>query len=195
MKFSIRNHQEAVSINETFWNGAFTYASKELNIEHHHAEVVCFFFPMSTERKVKFKLFSLGATGLTDLGAMFYVLSGGPAGRMIKTFFHEMTHVKQLLMGELVEKPRHRLWKGGQFDKKEYADAPWEKEANAFSDKAYEQFLRREVTRVMADESVHAYHPAILQLRCMFVQDDVFRLTQEVHREREKHALASSPRD
>jgi hypothetical protein len=146
---------------------------------------------------VRFKHFSFGAAGLTERGAMFYVVAGAhlaPAGQMVKTFFHELTHVKQLLMGELIEKRRIVVWRGEKWDKREYAFAPWEVEANRFSDKSYDRFLRREVTRIMADENVHAYnvHAA---LHGVFPDDDVFRLTQELHREREKRALASSPRD
>jgi hypothetical protein len=147
------------------------------------------------ERAVKFRYFSLGATGLTDLGAMFYVVTEDfqTDGSMVKTFFHEMTHVRQLLMGDLKHKRRNIVWKGENWDKREYAFAPWEKEANAFSDKSYVAFLRREVTRLMRDENVHAYHPSVQRLRHMFPQGDLYRLTQELHRERERQTLALSP--
>jgi hypothetical protein len=202
MKFEVHNKQETVSIDDAFWNRAFTFASRELQIEHHHAMVACVFIPLDLERTVKFKAFSLGATGLSEDGAWFYVVAAKSLtdGRMVKTFFHELTHVKQLLMGQLINKHRHIVWKEEgkkeeKWDKREYSFAPWETEANAFSDKAYEAFLRREVTRAMADKNVHAYHPAILQLQCMFVQDDVFRLTQELHRERGQLGSASAEKN
>jgi hypothetical protein len=197
MKFKIQNMQEAVPIDEVFWNRAFNYASRELQIEHHCARVDCYFIPLDLERKVKFKHFNLGATEVTEHGAMFYVVTAKSLtnGSMVKTFFHEMTHVKQLLMRELIQKTRHRVWKGEKWDRREYAFAPWEMEANTFSDNAYETFLRREVTRVMAKESVHAYHPYITKLRSMFPEEEVFRLTQELHRDRERQAIVSSPRD
>jgi hypothetical protein len=202
MKFTICNKQNAVSIDEDFWKRAFNYAATELGIEHHRAEVACFFIPMEAERGIKFKMFSLGATGLTYEGAMFYVVSTTPPtaadflfehqesnnGRMVKTFFHEMTHVKQLLMGELIPKQRRRylIWKGEKWDNREYSYAPWEVEAAAFSEKAYQQFMQREVNRVMQDENVHAYHPSVRQLCLMFSEDEVFHLTQGVYKERER---------
>jgi hypothetical protein len=198
MNFTIHNKQTTVPIDTTFWNRAFTYAARELQIEHHHATVVCFFIPLPMERKVKFKYFTLGATGLTDVGVMFYVVTAAnlmSEGRMVKTFFHEMTHVKQLLMGELINTPRSIVWKGEKWDKREYAFAPWEMEADTFSERSYERFLRREVTRRMQDESVTAYHASVLDLRFVFPQDDVFRLTQELHREREMSQVVTNQPD
>jgi hypothetical protein len=198
MKFTIHNKQTTVLIDTTFWNRAFTYAAKELQIEHHHAQVDCFFIPLPMERKVKFKYFTLGATGLTDVGVMFYVVTAAnlvSEGRMVKTFFHEMTHVKQFIMGELINKPRSFVWKGEKWDKREYAFAPWEMEADTFSERSYERFLRREVTRRMQDESVNAYHVSVLDLRFVFPQDDVFRLTQELHREREMSQVVTNQQD
>lgn len=201
MKFTIHiNKHTVISIDEVFWKRAFNYAARQLNIEHHHATVDCFFIPIDFEKMVKFKYFSLGATSLTEQGAVFYVVTAAHlalTGQMVKTFFHELTHVKQLLMGELVAKRKARsiVWKGEKWDKREYAFAPWEAEANTFSDKSYDRFLRREVTRIMADENAHAYdvHAA---LRGVFPQDDVFQVTRGLHREREKCApAASSERD
>jgi hypothetical protein len=196
MKFIIHDEQSAIDVDESFWNRAFNYASRELQIEYHCAEIDCFFIPLNMERAVKFKAFTLGSTGLTDLGAMFYVVTEDflTDGSMVKTFFHEMTHVRQLLMRDLIPKSRSIVWKGEKWDKREYAFAPWEKEANTFSAKSYDTFLRREVTRLMQDENIHAYHPSVRALRRMFPQDDVFRLTQELHRERESRAFIAPPR-
>jgi hypothetical protein len=47
----------------------------------------------------------------------------------------------------------------------------------------------------MQDEDVHAYHPSVTQLRFMFPQEEVFRLTQNVYKERERQARLSSGRD
>jgi hypothetical protein len=196
MTFTVCNKQTLVPIDKAFWTRAFNYASRELQVEHHRAAVVCFFIPMNLEREVKFKNFALGATDLHQGGAWFYVCTGAPVeGYMVKTFFHEMTHVKQLLMGELVVKPRGYVWKKEKWDKREYAFAPWEIEANAFSTKAYECFLRREATSRMQDKNVNAYHPSIRELHSVFAKEDVFHLTQELHREREKQEFASSPHD
>jgi hypothetical protein len=197
MNFKVFNNQKLVPISEAFWTSAFDYASRELQIEHHRADVVCAFIPTDLERKVKFKHFALGATDLHQGGAWFYICTGAPVeGYMVKTFFHEMTHVKQLLMGELIVKPRSYVWKTEKWDKREYSFSPWEIEANEFSKKSYKCFLRREVTRRMQDKNVSAYHPSIRELRSVFAQEDVFRLTRELHREREKQALvASSSRD
>jgi hypothetical protein len=201
MKFTICNKQNAVTIDEAFWKRAFNYAATELQIEHLFANVGCFFIPMDFERKVKFKGgFSFGSTGLWNDGVAFYVVTSMPLtpsdnGRMVKTFFHEMTHVKQLLISELIQKPRHRIWKGEKWDNGEYSFAPWEVEARAFSDKSYDKFLHREVSRVMQDENVHAYHPSVQQLWLVFPQDEVFRVPQNVHKQRERQALLSSGRD
>jgi hypothetical protein len=156
MKFTIHNKQKAASIDESFWKRAFNYAATELQIEHLCAEVHCFFIEMKTEREVKFKGgLSLGATGLVEGGAWFYVVStpgmecphfpdrdlairassSSNRSQMVKTFFHEMTHVKQLLIGELILKPRYWRWKGEKWDRREYSFAPWEVEAQTFSDK------------------------------------------------------------
>ena len=88
-----------------------------------------------------------GGTKLYDDGLVIVLFGPKPPGQMIKTFFHEMTHVKQHLVGELIDKPRHRMWKGEKWDNKLYSDAPWEVEARTFSDVAYYKFLRCEVNR------------------------------------------------
>jgi hypothetical protein len=211
MKFTIGNKQTTVSIDEDFWKRAFNFAARELQIEHHCAEVDCLFIPMEAERKIKFTgAMSLGATGLAKDGAWFYVvatpganflertfISGNPRNysQMVKTFFHEMTHVKQLLMGELILKPRCWMWKGEKWDRREYSFAPWEVEAQTFADKAYAKFQQGEVSRVMRDDDVHAYHPSVMQLCHMFPKEEVLCLTQEVYKERERQALLSSGRD
>ena len=189
MKFTVYNEQQEVPIAETLWRRAFHYAAGELQIEHHHAHVACFFLPAAAERKMKFKhAFTAGASGLAKDGAVFFVIASKDleGGRMIKTFFHELTHVKQLLMSELIAKRTARSieWKGEKWDKQEYAFAPWEIEANAWSAKFYESFLRQEVSRIMKDANNHAYHVRSA-LRLVFPDDDLFRLTQELHRERE----------
>jgi hypothetical protein len=212
MQFTIHNKQNTASIDEEFWKRAFAYAAKELQIEYHSAEVHCLFIEMEMERTVKLNggAMILGATALLPVGAGFYVVATSGhsfpqfagigvddhnQGQMIKTFFHEMTHVKQLLVGELIVRPRHRKWKGEKWDNREYSFAPWEVEANAFSDKAYAKFQEREINRVMQDATVHAYHPAVMQLCAMFPKDEVFGLTQKVHEERERQALLSSGRN
>jgi len=189
MKFTIYNEQTVVAIDEEIWNRAFNYAVKELQVEYHRAAVTCFFIPFR-DRMIKVKPFTSGGTVLTEQGALFYIVAAKTFtdGRMVKTFFHEMAHVRQLLMGDLIQKPRHTRWKGEKWDKKEYSFAPWEKEAEAFSVKAYDRFLRLEVTTLMADESVHAYHPSMSKLYRIFPQDDVFGVTQEMHRQRESKA-------
>ena len=218
MKFVTHDEQKTVTINEAFWQRAFNYAVKELQVEYHHAEVDCFFIPHDVERHVKFKgNFQSGATGLSDRGAWFYIatipvftktdvatmspekklvvgtLLEEEKQRMVTTFFHEMTHVKQLLVGELISKPRGNVWKGEKYHKREYSFSPWEKEAEAFEKKAYDCFLKKEVAQIMATENANAYTE---MLKGVFPDDDVFRVTQEIHWEREKCApAASSERD
>jgi hypothetical protein len=176
MKFTIHNRQKAVSIDDDFWKRAFNYAANELQIGCLHAEVHCVFIEMDMERKTRFKKGTaiLGATNVIEGGAMLYVVASDQmdpkvqyirrglglhdrlksSGQMVTTFFHEMTHVKQLLVEELIVKPRCVMWKGEKWDKREYSFAPWEVEAQTFSDKAYDKFLQREVNRVMQDEEV-----------------------------------------
>src|SRR6516162_2285093 len=139
IRFFIHNKQDAVAIDEPLWTRASDYAAKELRIEYHRARVDCLFIPKEVERKVKFKHFSAGASGITPVGAFFYVVAERslPKGSMIRTFFHEMTHIKQLLMRELKVTPRRYIWKREIWDRREYSCAPWEEEARAFADKAY----------------------------------------------------------
>ena len=47
----------------------------------------------------------------------------------------------------------------------------------------------------MCGEGVNAYHPSVTWLHSVFPKDEVFCLTQEVHKERERQALLSSGRD
>ncbi len=212
MKFTVHNKQTTVSIDESFWKRAFNYAARELQIDYHCAEVACFFIEMDMERAVKFKVASLGATGVLKGGAWFYVVStpemksphflerafppGCPrnCSQMVKTFFHEMTHVKQLLMKELIPTQRYWRWKGEKWDRREYSFAPWEVEAQTFSAEAYVKFQQCEVNRAMREEGVHAYHPSVRQLCLIFPQDEVLRLTQNVHKEREQQTLLLSDR-
>jgi hypothetical protein len=211
MQFIVSNRQTCISIDDDFWKRAFTFAAKELQIEYHCANVICAFIEMNMERNViNPGVMTLGATIPCDDGIFFYVVAteAHPApqfagigmpdrnqGQMVRTFFHEMTHVKQFLTGELIQKARHRKWKGEKWDNREYSFAPWEVEARAFADKAYDKFQVREVNRVMQDDSVHAYHPSIVQLCFMFPKDEVFHLTQKVCKDRERRALLSSERD
>ena len=37
----------------------------------------------------------------------------------------------------------------------------------------------------MADESVHAYHPTLLKLKTMYLEDEVYQVTRELHRDRD----------
>ena len=59
-----------------------------------------------------------------------YINPTKPRTEMIKTFFHEMVHVKQYIKGELVSGigKRPSRWKGKEVDKS-YFESPWEIEA------------------------------------------------------------------
>src|SRR5438874_1629019 len=86
---------------------------------------------------------------------------------------------------DLINKPRSTIWKGEKWsNRREYSFAPWEIEANERADQLYEGFLRREVIQAMG-ENANAYTTAHA-LRFAFPLDDVFRHTQELHRERER---------
>jgi hypothetical protein len=194
IQFAIHNKQDAVHIDESLWTRAFNYAVKKLQIEYHRAMIDCFFVRKDIERIIKFKHFSAGASSATQKGAMFYVVAESflTDGSMVKTFFHEMMHVKQLVMGELKVTPHRLYWKKEIWDRHEYSFAPWEEQARAFADTAYDKFLRQKVTRLMADDNVHAYDPSITKLQKMFPVDDVYRITQEVHRELENRQSSIS---
>jgi hypothetical protein len=160
-----------------------------VHIEYHQAEVDCVFHPMEAAINKKFKgVFTLGYAEEYAEGPRVNLVAISDlmkTGQLVKTFFHEMTHVKQYLYGELEQKRSHRVWKGTKWPNKEYSYAPWEMEARAFSDKFYEQFLQREVNRVMQN-GVNAYHPSVARLRAVFPTEEVFRLTQKAHQEREQ---------
>ena len=194
IRFFIHNKQDGVAIDESLWTRAFGYAAKELRIEYHRARIDCLFVPMRVERKIKFKYFSAGASGITHVGAMFYVVAERflPQGSMIKTFFHELTHIKQFVMHELKVTRLSFHWNKEIWDRREYSFAPWEEEARAFADKAYLAFLRQQVTRLMANDKVHAYHPALLKLKAMYPEDEVYQITQELHRDRDNRQSSIS---
>lgn len=67
-----------------------------------------------------------------------------PLVDMEKTVFHEMTHVKQYVRGELKEKfaPKHRrYWKGEEIPEEvEYMELPWEKEAYEMEEILWEKW-------------------------------------------------------
>jgi hypothetical protein len=185
MIFKLVNKQSDVPVDESFWGRAFNYAARELEIEHFAAGVGCIFIPFA---RTKTQPADVGGTYSCEYGAVFYVKAqqgdkrmavlrtfGEPYasdGRMVRTFFHEMAHVKQLLQMELVTKPRSRIWKGQKWNKKEYSFAPWEVEAEEWEEKLYRSFLRREVKRQMQHPDANAYTVASA-LGYVFPQDDV----------------------
>lgn len=181
MKFTIYNKQNVVFIDEEFWKRAFNYAARELQIEYHHAEIDCYFGPVAMGINKKFKgVFKLGFVVEYQKGPVIFLVAIPDlmkTGQMVKTFFHEMTYTKQYLNEELIDKPRHRVWKGEKWPNKEYSDAPWEVEANACSDKFYAKFLAQEVTRAMRKDA-NAYQ-SVMRLHSVFPAEEVHRCMKD----------------
>ena len=59
--------------------------------------------------------------------------------RMIRTIFHEMTHVKQFARGELEMGTKVDKFKGKEYKRADYWTAPWEVEAR----KAEKKMMRK----------------------------------------------------
>lgn len=76
-----------------------------------------------------------------DSGKLIIAISANPIECVYLTIFHEMTHVKQYVKGEIfVNNDDSIRWRGRtlNFDWdswKEYASAPWEKEASEAENK------------------------------------------------------------
>ena len=58
-----------------------------------------------------------------------------------KTLLHELWHLYQHVTGQLKDKYKKRLWKGVDHSKTDYADQPWEKDANAMEEILYREYL------------------------------------------------------
>jgi len=65
---------------------------------------------------------------------------------LLRTLFHEMTHVKQYAKKELVYRTGYSLWKGQRYkdesDEKEW-NRPWEKEARKYEKILYNKFVKQ----------------------------------------------------
>lgn len=97
---------------------------------------------------------------------------------LLETFYHELTHAKQLLTGELVVRPRSRVWKGQRWGTKEYSFAPWEEEARREATRLREGFKRTEVIQQMRQPDANGYVVAH-SLKLLLPVDEVFAITQQ----------------
>lgn len=62
---------------------------------------------------------------------------------MLKTLFHEMTHVKQFAKGELVFRDDYNIWKGVKYpDQAKEWNTPWEKDARKHEKILYKKFTK-----------------------------------------------------
>jgi hypothetical protein len=62
---------------------------------------------------------------------------------LLRTLFHELTHVKQYAKKELVYKAKYSLWKGQRFaDIANEWNRPWEREARKYEKILYNKFVK-----------------------------------------------------
>jgi hypothetical protein len=191
--FDIINDQSNIPIDREMWNRAFRYGARELGIENFAAGVTCVFTPFVPP---KMQPVSVGRTVKCSDGAIFAVMTppspmtpflGLPLPlkqdfykewHLVETFFHELTHVRQLLTGDLVVKPRSRKWKGQKWGTKVYSFAPWEEEANSMATRLRDGFKKAEVIAAMARPGANAYVVA-QALNLVFPSDEVFEITSQ----------------
>jgi len=57
-----------------------------------------------------------------------------------KTLLHELWHVHQHVKGLLKDKHNKRLWKGIDHSETDYADQPWEKQANTMEEYLFTKY-------------------------------------------------------
>ena len=187
MNFEIQNLQQEVPVEHDFWTRAFEFGAQKLEIECFAFKIVCAFVsPLDTP---KMRPFTIGATKIYKDAVLIWVAArpvspfsfslgredASGEGQMVHTFFHELTHAKQLLKRELIVKPRSRIWQGEKWDNKHYSFAPWEVEAEQKSEELYQGFLRWEVMRAMREEA-NGYAVAS-KLHLVFPPEAVFRVT------------------
>ena len=58
-----------------------------------------------------------------------------------QTLLHELWHVYKHVTGQLKDKYKKRLWKGVDHSKTDYADQPWEKDANTMEEILYREYI------------------------------------------------------
>jgi hypothetical protein len=62
---------------------------------------------------------------------------------LLRTLFHEMTHVKQYAKKELIYKTTYNLWKGRKYvDLDNDWNRPWEREARKYEKLIYNKFIK-----------------------------------------------------
>ena len=189
LTLKIANEQQGIAIDEPIWQRAFAYAARELEIEGFATEVWCAFIRFGVP---KIQPIAVGSTGQFKDGRYFFCVMAvekdirvprglpreGDLGEMIKTFFHELVHVKQCLKSELVVKSRYNLWKGQKWGKREYSFAPWEQEAVEGENRLYQGFLKYEVKRRMREPGANAY--TVAEELLIFPKDDIFQVTATI---------------
>jgi len=71
-------------------------------------------------------------------------------GNWIKTLFHEMEHIRQFVDDELELEAKTAVWQGRVYDRTEieYADEPWEVEANRVEEELFLSFAENYLTNI-----------------------------------------------
>ena len=59
-----------------------------------------------------------------------------------KTLLHELWHVHQHVKGLLKDKHNKRLWKGIDHSETDYADQPWERQANTMEEYLFTRYSK-----------------------------------------------------
>jgi hypothetical protein len=105
-------------IDVDLWQRAFKYAVKNLQIKHFHGELECIFTTNQEIMEMEGKDSNGFAGGSLERGEL-YLYVAADCDNIIETFFHEMTHIKQILKGELKHVSPWNIWKGKKWNKRE----------------------------------------------------------------------------
>ena len=107
-------------------------------IKHYELQDECVDYPVKLIL-TKFKDNYYGDSWMHEWGYEIRINSRFNDYRMIRTIFHEMTHVKQFARGELEMGTKVDKFKGKEYKRADYWTAPWEVEAR----KAEKKMMRK----------------------------------------------------
>ena len=107
-------------------------------IKHYKLQNECADYPVKLIL-TKFKDNYYGDSWMHEWGYEIRINSRFNDYRMIRTIFHEMTHVKQFALGELELGTKVDKFKGKKYKREDYWNAPWEVEAR----KAEKKMMRK----------------------------------------------------
>jgi len=125
---------------KTLMRGATFFALQELMPKKRKLNLIIKRVPNLLEKEHAFGL----CYSTYDEYTFYIDLYGGQdLSNLIKTLFHEITHVKQFSKRELVYDQPYDSWKGKKYKSNECEyNRPWEKEARKMEKKLFEKFVK-----------------------------------------------------